>query len=940
MTVLLLPALSGGVALGIFLADAGGAGLVPAELLGFGALVLTAGLTRSGLRPRAWVPLASGLGAVVVLGIMVGTFRDSGAALPTGAGTVTALRGTKGQLVIHGTVLDDPRPKADRQQVVLESVEAAGHPVRGRILARIPRAIELATGDRVVFRARLEEPQDFNGFGYRDFLARQGVAAIARTFDATVVNHRALGLAAGAAHLRGLLVGGLNTIVPEPEASLGAGILLGVRSSIDPDVSAAFATAGLTHVVAISGWNIAIVGALVARLLDGLRRRVGGRLLVEPLTALAIGGYVVLVGSSPSVIRAALMAGALMLGRQAGSRAHAASALMLAALAMLLVAPSVLWDVGFQLSLLATAGLIAFGAPIERRLHRLPGWLREPVALTLAAQLTTLPVILATFERVSLVAPIANVLVVPLVPLVMLASAVAALVGVLATAIQFPFLTDAAGWFAGGSAWLGLRLMIVAGSGAASLPLAALPVAAPGWLAVAWYPALLLIWRRANRQAPGDLPAGEPTPLTIVPRPSRAHTIVGAFGAGLNRFVDTLGRPHGVLLVLTATLAVTTVATLPDGRLHLVVMNVGQGDGILVVTPAGRSMLVDAGPDPDRTLRQLGANMPWWRRSIDVLVLTHPHQDHVGGFPEVLERFRVATILDSGRPYQNPTYDRFLELSRAEPGASYRLARAGQRLDLDQRTTFQVWYPSNADATSPLPEGDINNASVVGLLQIGRFAALLTGDAESPVEELLAARSLLQPIDVLKVGHHGSHSGTSAPFVRALRPAVGLVSVGADNSYGHPAPVTIQTLRAAGVQVLRTDLDGAIAVETDGVSWTVSASRRVVGGGVARGAADASEVVGFDMRPEATLSQTPHAPTGSIPAWPYRTPKSLIASWRRGGCRWASSSIRKASHGSRRRRPTVLKAPGSPSTWASSRPPPFCTTSTSSRLAAAGVFTG
>ena len=146
-------------------------------------------------------------------------------------------------------------------------------------------------------------------------------------------------------------------------------------------------------------------------------------------------------------------------------------------------------------------------------MHRLPGWLREPVALTLAAQLATLPVILATFERVSLVAPLANVVVVPLVPLVMLASAVAAAVGVVGTTVQLPFLTDAASWFAGGSAWLGLRLMILAGSGAAAVPLAALPVAAPGWLAVIWYPALVLIWRRANRRSPDEPPGLEPVPL-------------------------------------------------------------------------------------------------------------------------------------------------------------------------------------------------------------------------------------------------------------------------------------------------------------------------------------------------------------------------------------------------------------------------------------------
>src|SRR6266566_1213175 len=233
-----------------------------------------------------------------------------------------------------------------------------------------------------------------------------------------------------------------------------------------------------------------------------------------------------------------------------------------------------------------------------------------------------------------------------------------------------------------------------------------------------------LVPRSRARLATGEPQAGQrPFNCRTHAAFQRAATIPISKGRRRTRsspdgLLSTLARPWGLLVVLTATLAAITVATLPDSRLHLTVMDVGQGDGILVVTPAGRSMLVDAGPDPDQTLRQLGAKMPWWRRSIDVIVLTHPHQDHVGGFPQVLRRFRVATILDSGRPYQNPTYDRFVELSRAERGASYRLARAGQRLDLDQRTTFRVWYPSADDAARPLPEGDINNASVVGLLQL------------------------------------------------------------------------------------------------------------------------------------------------------------------------------------------------------------------------------
>ncbi|TMB82410.1 MAG: DUF4131 domain-containing protein [Chloroflexi bacterium] len=930
--VLILPAGLAGVALGILLNDLADPGPLPLELFGVGiSILLLVAARRAVARMPSPVARALTMAPVLVLGLAIGSFRASDAALPSGPGTVGALAGTKHEVVVRATVLDDPRPQADQQQVVLENVEADGHPLCGRLLAWVPRAVEVGTGDRVVFRARLEQPQDFDGFAYRVFLARQGIGAIARTFDATVVNHQQLGLPGAAARLRGALVDGLNTIVPEPEASLGAGILLGVRTSIDPAVSAAFATAGLTHVVAISGWNIAIVGALIARLLGGMRRRAGGRMLVEPITALAIGGYVVLVGSSPSVIRAALMAGALMLGRLAGSRAHAASALMLAALAMVLVAPSVLWDVGFQLSLLATAGLIAFGAPIERRLQGWPGWLREPVALTLAAQLATLPVILATFERVSLVAPLANVVVVPLVPLVMLASAMAAVAGVVGAAIQIPVVTDSMSWFAGGSAWLGLRLMILAGSAAAALPLAALPVEAPGWLALAWYPGLALLWRRGRRQ-PDDQSADGPVPLVAIRRPSRARTGLRWLIAHASQLIGRLGRPRRGLVAMVGILAMTTLVSLPDGRLHLVMLDVGQGDGLLVLTPEGRTMLVDAGPDPDQTLRQLGAKLPWWHRTIDVVILTHPHQDHVGGFPEVLKRFRVAAILDSGRAYPNPTYDRFLEAARAEPGSRYLLARAGQRLDLDPRTTLEIWYPGMGDAAAPLLTGDINNASVVGILRYGAFSALLTGDAKAPVEELLEARSVVRPVDILKVGHHGSDSGTTSHFLAELHPAAGLISVGAGNRYGHPAPATIRSLQAAGATVLRTDLDGTVEVQTDGASWTISAHGRVVRGGPSRRATSGAPL-------PANRPQTPATPAGSIFGWPFRTPRRPIASWSRAGSRRGSSRTRRAWRGLRRTRPSGSKPLGFRSTWASSRPPPSSTTSTSSRQGAGEAST-
>ncbi len=926
---LLLPSCLAGIAAGILAADPA---RPPPPMVG---TLFIAGLAVSGqalfvglvARRRApllvpWIAMSGAL----ALGVALGTWRAAGATLPTGPGSMAqaAASTVAGERAVLGTVVDDPRPRDDRQQVVLDAVTLDGEPARGRLLAWVPRALMVGPGDRVAFSARLEEPEDFDGFAYRAFLARQQIGAIARAYSATVVEPAGATPGRVLAELRGDLLLGLDRVVPEPEASLGAGILLGVRTSIDPRVNDDFAAAGLTHVIAISGWNIAIVAALVARLLEGLRGRIGGRRLVPLLTVATIAGYVALVGSSPSVVRAALMAGAMLAGRQAGSRVHAGSALMLAALVMLLAAPSVLWDVGFQLSLLATAGLIVFGAGFESRLHRWPGWIREPVALTLAAQLTTLPVILLTFERLSLVAPLANVLVTPIVPLVMLACALAAPVGAMVGTAHPPLLGDAAAWIAGGSAWLGLRAMIAAGGAMAAVPFASVPFSLPVPLALAWYPALFGLRRWWQRRSARHVPAEEAT-LHPVGEP-RVHRRVVMGGvallmAGLHAAARLVSSPRRALACVIVVLAATTLATLPDGRLHLVMLDVGQGDAILVVAPDGAAMLVDGGPDPDVTLRALGATLPWWQRSIAVVLLTHPHQDHVGGLPEVLRRFRVTAVLDGGRAYPNPTYATFLALS-GEPGISYRLARAGAVVRLDNRTSLELLYPTDADVAAPLPFGDINNASVVGLLRVGAFSALLTGDAEAPVEALLAERKLLSPVDVLKVGHHGSNSGTTPAFLAEVRPVVGLVSVGAGNEYGHPSPVTMAALSEAGVRVLRTDLDGTVEVRTDGAAWTVTADGTTGPAHVARAAARAQS---------GTRPRPPPVGTGSIGAWPFPAPRRRAGSWRPATCRRGSSATRRASRGSRSPRRGWSRRRGSRLTCGSSRPPPSSMTSTSRR---------
>ncbi|HEY6608468.1 MAG TPA: ComEC/Rec2 family competence protein, partial [Candidatus Limnocylindria bacterium] len=287
-----LPAGLCGVAAGILAADALD-DLPVAALIALGAALLT-------LARAARVPVSVVVVGVALVAAGAGAWRGEAAGSTVGGPQSVASLAGGGEYDVAGTVIDDPRPRGDRLQLVLGELLAAGHaaapPLSDRLLVWLPRGIDAANGDRLRIRSQVELAEDFDGFAYREYLARQGIGAIARARSAEVMAGEG-GPSQALASLRNLLLGGLNDLVPEPEAALGAGILLGVRASIAPEINDAFATAGLTHVVAISGWNIAIVAALVAAAISPLARRPGGRWTTAAVAAVTVGGYVLLTGA-------------------------------------------------------------------------------------------------------------------------------------------------------------------------------------------------------------------------------------------------------------------------------------------------------------------------------------------------------------------------------------------------------------------------------------------------------------------------------------------------------------------------------------------------------------------------------------------------------------------------------------------------------------------
>lgn len=271
-------------------------------------------------------------------------------------------------------------------------------------------------------------------------------------------------------------------------------------------------------------------------------------------------------------------------------------------------------------------------------------------------------------------------------------------------------------------------------------------------------------------------------------------------------------RPHffGIVL-LSLVLTGAHWARAPDGQLRLDLLNIGQGDAILVTLPGGERLLVDGGPE-QTVLRELGEVMPFMDRRIDLVVLTHPHEDHVAGLVPVLRRYDVGVLLIAGSVTRNAAYEALLATAR-EREIPIEMARADRDLTFED-ATLDVLYPLTSQAGRTIE--NVNNASVVIMVRAGPYTLLLTGDAEREVEEELLAAGADLDADVLKVGHHGSRSSSTPAFLDAVTPNVALISCGVDNSYKHPHHETLEALEDRDVQVHRTDAEGRVRLTFEG----------------------------------------------------------------------------------------------------------------------------
>lgn len=698
-----------------------------------------------------------------------------------------------GPVVVHGVVVSHPEVEGERTYLVLDVREVRrGDDVanpRARVRVTVVDAPPVAYGDVVTVRAELRRPEPATNpgaFDYSAWLRRQGITATAfvryaRHFEVvgTAPPNRFM-RAAGV--LRQTVQQGLASVLPADDAAVVAAVVLGDRRPLAPETEDAFRRAGLSHLLTVSGLHVSFFVAVGHWMLQVLRVPSLPRTVIAVLLAWL---YVLAVGARPPAVRAGVMATAGLMAGGLGRRRNPQAALAAGAMVLLIHNPLLLLDVSFQLSVAATAAIVLGVGPILRRLRRLPRPVAAGIALALAAQTGVMPLLAYTFHQLSLVGLVGSLLGVPVASVLVPVGLASGLFGAVAPDIG-TWLGRAAALLVGGLVGLARWL--------ARLPWATVDVTPPSPPFIAgWW---LLWW--------------------------------GLVQTGVSRL-----RRRRLLLAAAALLALglwlPLLADGSSGRLMMVVLDVGQGDAIFIRTPDGVTALIDGGgvafSEGDATANPgESVIIPYLRYAgvgaVDVVVNTHPHEDHLQGLLPVLDGRPVALAVDGGQAAAGPSWSRYVQLVDDKPVTRW-IARAGDVIRLGRHTLLEVLHP---DGLLLGTRSDLNNNSVVLRLVYGDTAALLTGDIEAEAQLALLERGANLRAQVVKVPHHGSRWSLSTAFYQAVGAEIAVIPVGANN-YGHPSPEVVEALARMGMSVYRTDTHGAVILTSDGAQWAVRTVR-------------------------------------------------------------------------------------------------------------------
>ena len=722
-----------------------------------------------------------------ILLFMLGGLRMATTPLSSGIAGYNGLGG----MTIDGTVVGEPDRRDDKVllRVAVETITRAGTttPTDGLVLVSAPPLSDAHYGDQISATGALYEPGASDRFSYADYLSRSGVFSVMQESAVTVMAH-ATGndFFSELIDLKGRAADAIKHALPEPQASLLVGMLLGNQHGISPEVSDAFAQTGASQVIAISGFNMTVLSGVMIGALRRARIRRGYAALIS---IGVIGLYTLFVGANPAVVRAALMSGLLVIGTALRRETYLPASLAFAALVMSLLNPLVLWDVSFQLSFFATLGIALFAEPLSQRFDGvLTRWLRpavarlvsavltEPLVVSLAALSLALPLTMLYFGQVSPFILLVNLLVMPVQPALLLIGGAATL-----TAVISPVIAQALYWVD----LLPLSWTIDVVRLFATLP--AFTVFVSANLIAAFFVVVL---------GAALIKAVQPKWATkgYATLSDRKLTVLAGFSGA-------------VILILSAALYISR----PDGLLHVWMLDMGDSNAVLIQTPRGAHFLVDGGRYPSRLLTALGDRLPFTNQTLEVLFITQPDEAQFGALPDVLDRYAVGVVIDQGQPNLADAYKALQAKLAVNPIVN---ARAGYSLTTDDGVQIEALNPP----TAPGLGDSLDKNTLVLRLSYGDVSFLLTSELSASGQEALLKAGKSMRASVLQIPQQGAIRALEAEFVQAVQPQVAVVQ--GDT----PDPDTLSVV--GDVPLYRTDQGGTIDLSSDGHSLWITPEKK------------------------------------------------------------------------------------------------------------------
>lgn len=683
------------------------------------------------------------------------------------------------------TILEDGKNKV-RYILAISSGKKSDKdplPIVGAIYISVTQSQDMPVprvGDAVRVTGEVRELYGYNNPAQYDSVGaakRQGIGASMSTQKQEIKNwvgKKSLTYRQKLGNWREEILNNMKRVMPKEHAAILGGMLFGGYQGIPKDIVADFVTTGIVHILSVSGSHIALVVGVITVLGTFLARcfSLPGS-IVPLLSAGIVTFYAVFCGLTPPVLRSLIMGLIALLAVCFEREKDAGNGLFLTALGMLIYQPSLLYDVSFQLSFASTGGLVFLYTKTVQAMHALPSPFSKLLAVTITAQLGVLPVVAWYFNSFSLSSFLSNIIIVPLIEGIVVLGLFGAVTGMVVGIVGNIVMVICS---------LLISIVITCNSWLASLPGATLYMPSIGIAGGSLY-YILLAW------VYGYKPKNMLSLTEVITRwPKESASVVLSI----------------TMLVFSYSLCPKPVAV------HFI--DVGQGDATLIITPHGRAVIIDTGGLVGATEFDIGERvvLPYLKHygvlAIDYLFLTHGHQDHAGGAAAIAKALPVRNSIVAREKYTQAVS----KLVRADKNNCIIPVYEGQEIRLDG-VCIKVIHGEGED-------GFRQNNEVSSVVQIsyGKHSFLLTGDLTGQGEETILASGKNVQSTVLKVGHHGAKSSTTSAFLQAVTPEYAVISVGKNNSFGHPHPETIQRLVDENSKIYRTDQQGAIVFKTDG----------------------------------------------------------------------------------------------------------------------------